>query len=66
MLIGAPNLLKKVEFDSIDVDGVEIKAVDKVRNLGVILDKHMSMEDHVNKISGTCYYNIKKDFKSTT
>ncbi len=59
LLVGSPQQLKKVDFGSIKVGNVEVKAVDKVRNLGVIFDKHMTMEDHVNKLSGTCFGNIK-------
>ncbi len=59
LLVGSPQQLKKVDFDTIKVGNVDVKAVDKVRNLGVIFDKHMTMEAHVNKLSGTCFSNIK-------
>ena len=33
----------------VSVDGVDISAATKIRNLGVIMDKHLSMSDHVTK-----------------
>ena len=39
--------------------GVTIKAVSKVRNLGVIFDKNMTMEPQVNKICKSGYYHLR-------
>ena len=44
MVIGSKNNLKKLEPSSIIVDNSQIKAVDKVKNLGVLFDKTMTMD----------------------
>ena len=59
LIIGTPHQLKKLDISSISVDRMEIKAVDQVRNLGVIFDKNMSMEKHVNKMCRNAYFNLK-------
>ena len=59
LIIGTPQQLNKLQISSISVDNVEIKATDCVRNLGVMFDKNMSMENHVNKMCRNVYYNIK-------
>ena len=50
LIMGASNLLKKFKLMSIKVENVEIKAVDHVRNLGVIFDKRLIMDKQVNKM----------------
>ncbi len=60
LLLGSQQQLNKVEFDSIKVGDTDVKVVDKVRNLGVIFDKNLTMHDHVSKVSSTCYFNIKR------
>jgi hypothetical protein len=59
MVIGSKHNLQKVETNSITVNNTEIKAVDNVRNLGVILDKTMNMELQVRSMCKKAYYNIK-------
>ena len=59
LLFGTPQQLAKVKFDQITVGSVNVKVINKARNLGVIFDKNMSMEQQVNKICSTCFYNIK-------
>jgi hypothetical protein len=44
LLVGNANLLNKLTFHSIQVGMNKITAVDKVKNLGVLFDKHMTME----------------------
>jgi hypothetical protein len=43
----------------INVGDSKVQAVDSVRNLGIILDKNMSMEKQVNSISKSCFYQIR-------
>jgi len=59
MLIGGSQQLKKVEVNTIKVDKVTIDAVDKVKNLGVLFDRTMSMEAHVNNMCKKAYFNIR-------
>ena len=41
-----PNTLHSL---IVNVDGVNIPVVQKARNLGVIMDRHLSMSDHITK-----------------
>jgi hypothetical protein len=59
MVIGSKHNLQKLETNSITVNKTEIKAVDKVRNLGVMFDKTMNMELQVRSMCKKAYYNIK-------
>ncbi len=38
---------------------VTIKPATSVRNLGVILDKHLTFHDHISMISQSCFYHIR-------
>ena len=44
----------------VSVDGVNIPAVTKVRNLGVIMDMHLSMSDHITKTCRSAVIAIRK------
>jgi len=44
----------------VTVDGVSIPAVSKARNLGVIMDKHLSMTDHITKTCQSAIVAIRK------
>ena len=59
LVIGAPQQLKKLQVSSINIENVEIKTMDHVRNLGVIFDKNMTMEKQVNKMCKNAYFNIR-------
>jgi hypothetical protein len=48
---------------SIMVGGHELEAKSAVRNLGVMLDKHLSMEDNISKVMSKCFMNIKKIYR---
>jgi hypothetical protein len=41
-------------------DGTVIKPSARVRNLGVIFDSEMTMLDHVNNVTRTCFYHIRQ------
>jgi hypothetical protein len=59
ILIGSKHNLNKLHFDSLNVDGMAIKSADKVRNLGVILDKTMTMEPQVRNMCKKAFFNIR-------
>jgi hypothetical protein len=48
-----------VENKSINVNNMEIKTAEKVKNLGVIFDKNMSMEAQVKNMCKKAFYNIR-------
>ena len=49
MLIGGPQQLCKMQINSNEVQSIAINAAHKVKNLGVMFDKSMSMESHANQ-----------------
>ena len=57
-MLGTKQQLSKFSDFSVTVGNVDIKPCSKVRNLGFILDKNLTMEDHVNDICKTSYFYI--------
>ena len=45
---------------SINVNGVVIKPVDSVRDLGVHLDSRLDMRSHISKIVSTCFFHLRR------
>ena len=69
MIIGSRQQLKKINFESINVNGVCVKAVDNVKNLGAYLDSTMSMEKHIDMKCRAAFihlHNIRKIRKYLT
>jgi hypothetical protein len=58
MLVGSKQLLQKVNTVSIKVGDSEVVTSEGVRNLGIWLDKNLSMTDHVSRLCRSCYYNL--------
>ena len=59
LLLGTKQQLNKLGKLEINVGSANIKPCTKVRNLGVIFDNNMTMEDHVNSICKTSYFYIR-------
>ncbi len=59
ILIGSKYWLSKLDFDSITIGNVNIKAVDKARNLGIIFDKEMGLDAQVKNVCKKGYGNLK-------
>lgn len=59
LLVGTAQQMNNLNISSIKVDGVTINPVTDVRNLGVIFDKHMSMEKQISKMCRNAYFNIR-------
>lgn len=59
ILLGTKQQLSKFSNLEISVGNANIKPCTKVRNLGVIFDNNMTMEDHVNNICKTSYFYIR-------
>ena len=62
LLIGSAYWLSHVNFDAINVGNVEVKAVESTRNLGVIFDKEMNLEEHIKNVCKRGYLHIKNLF----
>jgi hypothetical protein len=60
LVIGTPQQLSKINIETVNVGGVQIKPVDSVRNLGSWFDKHMSMSVHVGKMCSKAFRGIFK------
>ena len=59
MLIGTSYWLSKVDFDNIIIGNTSIKAVDDARNLGIVFDKEMKLDTHINKVCRIGFQNVK-------
>ncbi len=59
MIIGTSYWLSKVEFDNIIIGNTEIKAVNEARNLGIVFDKEMKLDAHINKVCKIGFQNVK-------
>ena len=42
------------------IDGVSIKSVNTVRDLGVILDSRFNMKSHIAKVSRACFFHLRR------
>ncbi len=58
MLIGTWQQLRKISIDGVNVGYTEIKPVTSVRNLGVIQDNHLKMDQHVTNICKKSFYQL--------
>ena len=58
--LGSPRRLAACSFDWIVVDGSVIQSSLTVRDLGVIIDPAISLVDHVNRLTRTCYFLIRQ------
>ena len=58
ILIGTPQQLNKVVFNSIEACGNEIQTKASVKNLGVIIDSDLKMKSQINHVTRICYANL--------
>ena len=42
------------------VCGVDVRPVDCVRDLGVLIDSNMTLSNHVNNVAGICFYQLRQ------
>ena len=62
LIIGSKHQVDKITIDSIKIGDSEIKPVTSVKNLGVLIDNDLSMENHITKTCSIAFchiYNIK-------
>lgn len=59
---GTTASLKKIKgLDlALHIDGDVVEPVSKVRDLGVILDQELSMKQHINKVTSSCFFQIRR------
>jgi hypothetical protein len=59
MLIGSKRNLHLLDKKQLNINGLSIQASDKVKNLGVLFDKEMTMDTQVSSMCKKAFYNIK-------
>jgi len=59
LLVGTRQQLAKVDFDSVTIDGLEIKISDQVRNLGIIFDRELSMCAQVDSLCKSAFLQLR-------
>ena len=59
---GTKTSLKKIEAVNLElvVGNDVIKPVSVVRDLGVLFDQELSMKQHINKITSTCFFQLRR------
>ena len=59
---GSRHLLQQLPPDksSIQVCGIQVKPLDCVRNLGVLLDSQLTMKAHISKVVSTGFFHLRR------
>ena len=60
ILLGSSRRRLHCTFDEINIAGNIIRLVDRVRNLGVIIDSQLTFSEHVAKLVNTSYYHLRQ------
>ena len=61
IVFGSKFFKNNLSIDHVTTSNGEIiSIVNKVKYLGVRLDDHLSMKEHINKITSQCYLNLSK------
>ena len=58
--IGSRTKLNQVDIDSINLNSCVIKTSSSVRNLGVIFDSHMKLNNQINAVVSSCFYQLRQ------
>ena len=56
LVISSRSNSVKISVDCLELSEDIVHASPSARNLGVIMDAHLSLENHVNQIRKTCFY----------
>jgi hypothetical protein len=59
ILLGSQQLLSRVSLTELSIDGVTIKISDKVRDLGIILDKSLTFQPYIASVSAASFAYLK-------
>ena len=60
LVVGTLSKLKSLDVDSLNVGGSRVIITDKpVRNLGVMMDRHMAMSAQVRQVVRTAYHHLR-------
>ena len=59
ILYGTKQQLSKVNISSVNVGGIEVKCVDHVRDLGVLMENNLSFDRHIRKKCQTSHIQLR-------
>lgn len=60
ILIGTTSKLSKATSDSLELSDSSVPLSSSVKNLGVTLDKTLSMKKHISSVTSTCYFHLRR------
>ena len=60
MLVGTRQQLAKINSRNMDVLGSTVPFLDTVKDLGVMLDKNLSMEGQVSTLTKSCFHQLRR------
>jgi hypothetical protein len=58
--IGSKGNLQKVHQGPLNVSGASVLPATCVRDLGVYIDSELSMKNHINRLTQTCYFQLRQ------
>jgi hypothetical protein len=58
--LGTKQQLQKVDVDSVHLGSSAVHFQETVNNLGVVIDRQLSMKDHIQKICGTSFWQLRQ------
>ena len=56
--LGSHQQLARISKDNLVIQGADISPLDSVRDLGVIIDCKLTMEEHVNSVMKSCFFQL--------
>ena len=59
LIVGRKNEIKKLEFESLRVLGEEFEVMRPIKNLGVIFDSNLTLNEQVNQVVKTAGYHLR-------
>ena len=58
--LGTSRRLQHCDGLNMTVCGADVRPVDCVRDLGVLIDSNMTLSNHVNNVAGICFYQLRQ------
>ena len=58
--LGTSRRLQHCDGFNMTVCGADVRPVDCVRDLGVLIDSNMTLSNHVNNVAGICFYQLRQ------
>ena len=58
--LGTNRRLQHCDGFNMTVCGADVRPVDCVRDLGVLIDSNMTLSNHVNNVAGICFYQLRQ------